>query len=339
MGEPTLQLASLIFIASAAVIVFAGIKLSKYADLLADITGLGRVWIGALLLAGATSLPEALTSISAVTWVDAPDLALGDLFGACMLNMFTLALIDLLNRKAKVWHNVSYTLVLLAGLAISLAALASLFILSDVETSFFGWVGWDTMLIALIYVLGIRFVLHYEMHNQNSNKSSTNEREGKITLTRALLLFGTAALAIVIFAPLLAKSAKSIADVTGVGTTFIGASLVALATSLPEMVTSLAAVRIGAYDLAVGNLFGSNAFNMMLLLPTDIAYSKGPLLANVSSTQVAAGLLAIILMSIGIMGVMFRKEKRWYLLEPDSIILAVVYFVGLFVLFRMGVTF
>jgi cation:H+ antiporter len=120
------------------------------------------------------------------------------------------------------------------------------------------------------------------------------------------------------------------------GTTFIGASLVALATSLPEMVTSLAAVRLGAYDLAVGNLFGSNAFNMMLVLPLDLAYTKGSLLQAVSATQVTAGLLAIILMSIGIMGVIFRKEKRWYLLEPDSLILALAYFVGLFLLFRMG---
>ncbi len=337
MGEPTLLSACLFFAISAGVIIIAGTKLSKYGDLLADITGLGRVWIGALLLAGATSLPEALTCISAVAWVDAPDLALGNLFGACMLNMFTLALVDLLYRKAKVWHGVSYSQILLAGLAISLAGLVSLFILSDVETLIFGWVGWDTLVIGLVYVLGIRFVLNYEMQLKAAEDSEPSTYDGSVSLSRAIFFFSLAAIAILLVAPLLAKSAKTIADVTGVGTTFIGASLVALATSLPEMVTALAAVRLGAYDLAVGNLFGSNAFNMMLVLPTDVAYSKGSLLQAVSTTQVTAGLLAIILMSIGIMGLIFRREKRWYLLEPDSLILALAYFAGLFMLFRLGV--
>jgi len=336
MGELTLQSAGLIFFISASVIVFAGTKLSKYGDALADITGLGRLWIGALLLAGATSLPEALTCISAVTWVDAPDLALGDLFGACMLNMFTLALVDLLNRKAKVWHVVSFSQILLAGLAIALAALVALFIIADLNTLLVGWIGWDTALVFLIYVLGLRFVLHYEKHIHEGVPSELHPGPETISLKKALFMFGAATLTLVVFAPLLAASAKTIADTTGIGTTFIGASLVAMATSLPEMVTSLAAVRLGAYDLAVGNLFGSNAFNMMLVFPTDLAYLGGPLLGNVASSQVAAGLLAIILMSIGIMGVIFRKEKRWYLLEPDSLILAVVYFVGLFLLFRLG---
>ncbi len=341
MGEFTLQTALLTFLASAVVIVVAGTKLSKYGDLLADLTGLGRIWIGALLLAGATSLPEGLTCISAVTWVDAPDLALGDLYGACMLNMFTLALVDLLNREAKVWHSVSYSQILIAGLAIMLAAFVALFIIADLDTAFFGRLGWDTMLIAALYVFGLRFILQYETETQNSSGSETkvSTADDSMSLKRASLLFAAAAVTIIIFAPLLAKSAKSIADITGIGTTFIGASLVALTTSLPEMVTSLAAVRLGAYDLAVGNLFGSNAFNMMLVFPTDIAYSKGSLLQSVGSTQTIAGLLAIILMSIGIMGVIFRREKRWYLLEPDSIILAIVYFVGLFVLFRLGGTF
>ena len=341
MPELTLQTALLTFLVSAVVIVIAGTKLSKYGDLLADLTGLGRVWIGALLLAGATSLPEALTCISAVTWVDAPDLALGDLFGACMLNMFTLALVDLLNREAKVWHRVSYSQILIAGLAIMLAALVALFIIADLDTALFGRIGWDTMLIAALYVFGLRFILQYETDTQNNSGSEAeaSRTEGSMSLRRASLLFAAAAVVIIIVAPILAKSAKSIADITGIGTSFIGASLVALATSLPEMVTSLAAVRLGAYDLAVGNLFGSNAFNMMLVFPTDIAYSKGSLLASVGPTQTIAGLLAIVLMSIGIMGVIFRKEKRWYLLEPDSIIIAIVYFVGLFLLFRLGVTF
>ncbi len=90
-----------IFALSAVVIVLAGTKLSKYGDQIAEYTGLGGLWIGVLLMAGATSLPEVLTTMSAA-WINAPNLAAGDLFGAVMTNMLTLGLIDLFYRQKRV---------------------------------------------------------------------------------------------------------------------------------------------------------------------------------------------------------------------------------------------
>jgi cation:H+ antiporter len=108
---------------------------------------------------------------------------------------------------------------------------------------------------------------------------------------------------------------------------------VAIATSLPELVTSFAAVRLGAFDLAVGNLFGSNAFNMAVLFFVDVAYQKGPLLSVVSPMHAMAALWGILLMNIGLMGIIYRAEKRFFLIEPDSFLMIVGYVIGMWLLF------
>ena len=97
----------LILAGSAVVIVYAGTKLSRYGDDIADLTGLGRLWIGVVLMAAATSLPELFTTVSAA-WIDAPDLAAGDLLGAGMANMLTMGLIDQLHRGKLVWQQAAF---------------------------------------------------------------------------------------------------------------------------------------------------------------------------------------------------------------------------------------
>lgn len=132
------------------------------------------------------------------------------------------------------------------------------------------------------------------------------------------------------------RDAKDLAEQTWIGTTFVGTSLLALTTSLPELVTALAAVRLGAYDLAVGNLFGSNAFNMAALFIVDVAYRQGPLLSVVSSTHVLTALWSILLMSVGLMDIIYRAEKRFLLIEPDGLLMIVGYGLGMWLLFKIG---
>ena len=146
--------------------------------------------------------------------------------------------------------------------------------------------------------------------------------------------FLAATAVIVVSAPLLAHSGKEIADASGLGQTFVGTALVAASTSLPELVASVAAVRIGAHDLAVGNLFGSNAFNMVALLFTDVAYTKGPLLAAVDPSQAVAGLGAILLMALAVTAIVHGTETRVRRLEPDALLVLVVYAGALFAVFR-----
>jgi cation:H+ antiporter len=135
-------------------------------------------------------------------------------------------------------------------------------------------------------------------------------------------------------APFLAGSAKDIAEQTGVSSGFIGTSLVAIVTTLPEFVTSLVAVRLGAFDLAVGNLFGSVAFNMAAFAFADVAYREGPILSTISSMHALTALWSILLMNVGLMGIIYRVEKRYFLIEPDSFVMILGYVIGLWVLLR-----
>lgn len=149
----------------------------------------------------------------------------------------------------------------------------------------------------------------------------------------AVIRFALAASVLLAAAPLLAWSAGSIAEQTGISSTFIGTSLVAVTTSLPELVTSIAAVRLGAYDLAVGNLFGSNAFNMAAFLLVDLAFPGDAILSAVAPTHAVTALWAILMMNVGLMGIIYRAEKRFLLVEPDSLLMIVSYGLGMWLIF------
>lgn len=329
------------FFISAAVIVYAGTLLSRYGDRIAELTGLGGLWIGVVLMAAATSLPEVFTTVSA-SLLDVPDLAAGDLFGAGMTNMLTLALIDLLHRQKRVWQQAALDHALSAGLAMFLTGLAAFLILFGMDVKHAG-VGFGTMILLVIYVLGMRVVFRQESVKRRQREheavveaqaEETGRASRREELRRASLGFGAAAAGLLVAAPFLAESAHTIAELSGISTAFIGTSLVAITTSLPELVTAIAAVRIGAFDLAVGNLFGSNAFNMAAFFFVDVAYRGGPLFNAVSATHALTALWSILLMSTALMGIIYRVEKRYLLIEPDSLAIILGYCLGLWLLYQ-----
>lgn len=332
----------LIFVASAVVIVLAGTKLSHDGDRIAELTGLGRLWIGVVLMSAATSLPEVFTTVSA-GWLDAPDLAAGDLFGAGLSNMLTLGLIDLIHRQKRVWRQAALEHTLTAALAMVLTGLAAFFVLLRINVTHLG-VGLGSLTLLILYVLGMRLVFRQEdmkrrRREQEALVEGISEKGDagivrRADVRRAVIGFSIAALVLFGVAPFLAGSAKEIAEQSGLSTTFIGTSLVAITTSLPELVTSIAAVRLGAFDLAVGNLFGSNAFNMAAFFFADAAYRGGALLSTVTSAHVLTALWSILMMNIGLMGIIYRAEKRFMLIEPDSLLMIVSYVLGLWLLFR-----
>ena len=332
-----------LFLVSAAVIVVAGTMLARYADQIAELSGLGRLWIGVVLVAGATSLPEVMTDVSAAR-LGAPDLAVGDLFGSNMANMLILGLIDMIHRQKRIWQQTAYEQTLIAALAMGLTGLAGAFMLFN-GVSGHGGLGLDSALLIAIYLLGMRVVYRQEDVRRrqkelervvDADEESVGVEQRRAKLKRAFVGFALAALGIVLVAPYLASSAKDLAEQTGISSTFVGTSLLALTTSLPELVTALAAVRLGAFDLAVGNLFGSNAFNMAALFIVDMAYRQGPLLSVVSSTHVLTALWSILLMNVGLMGIIYRAEKRFLLIEPDGFLMIVTYGLGMWLLFQMG---
>jgi len=331
MGPDSLGQWLAIFVVAGGVVVAAGTVLARSGDEIATRTGLGGLLVGMLLMASATSLPEIATDISAAL-AGAPDLAVGDLFGSSMANMAILALIDLAHR-GRVWPGVGIGHARLAAIAIALTSVAVLAVLVPPGVAI-GWVGIETPLIVAGYVAAAAWMSRSRGEGRGEGHPTgeiimptgwARAAEARHSLRYEVARFAIAAGVILVAAPVLALSGKGIADTTGIGQTFVGALLLAAATSLPELVASLAAVRIGAYDLAVGNLFGSNAFNMTILFAADLAYVPGPILAAVDPAQVVAGVGAILLMAIALAAVVHGTRTRIRRLEPDAVALLATY--------------
>jgi cation:H+ antiporter len=323
--------ACVIFLVSAAVLVRAGAALAGYADQIAERTGMSRLFVGTIMLAFATSLPELVTDITAAR-AGAPDLAVGDLFGSSMANMAILAIIDLLYR-GRVWPSVELGHARVAAVAVALTSMAALSIFTQSSLKI-GWVGLTPILIAVLYVVSIAWFRRMPLVARPGleapgipiqKPTGWSEKAAQQSLASIWARFGASAFVILVSAPFVTLSVKAIADATGIAQTFLGAAILAVTTSLPELIASIAAVRIGAYDMAVGNLFGSNVANMSILLFADIAYTEGPILAAVAQTQIVSALGAILLMAIAVASIVGESETRIRKLEPDAIVLLIVY--------------
>lgn len=325
----------LAFVGSAALVVAAGAALSRYADAIADRTGVGRVWIGSVLLAGATSLPELATDVSAVR-LGSADLAAGDLFGSSMANMLILALVDLAAPHRKVLRTVTLDHALAACLAVALTAVALLLVVLRPAGAWLGVVPPSAPLV-LLYALGTRAIYRHvsgaaSAPPPRSRASPSSDHRRSPTLARAICGFTVAAAVICLAAPAFARSAIRVAALTGLGNGVVGAWLVGFATSLPELVTSVAAVRIGALDLAVGNLFGSNGFNMVIFAALDVVSPSGSVFAALAPVQLVTGLLGVALTSLGLAAVVYRAERRFAMIEPGAVLVVAAYVAGLAVI-------
>jgi cation:H+ antiporter len=327
------------FALAASIIVVAGTFLTRFADAIADLTGLGRLLIGSILLAGATSLPELSVDLSAVS-IGEGNLAVGDLMGSSLFNLLILAVLDLSHTsRGRMLSRTSAAHALSGTLSISLTAFAALFIILS------GRISWTVLglgpgawALLITYVLGVRLVF---VDQRISAMESEHQQEvpipaGRLRMAQAVGGFLTSAVVIIVFAPMLARSASGIADFTGLGGTFIGTTLVALCTSLPELVASLAALRMGAFDLAVGNVFGSNSFNMVLLPILDLA-QPGSLLAVVSQTHAVTALAGIIITALAILSQLYRNEKRRIsILEPDAVLIILLVVGSLWLVYHLA---
>jgi len=324
--------------------VFAGVRLARHGDVIAARTKLGRIWIGSLFLAVSTSLPELTTDVAAVR-LGAPDLAAGDLFGSSMANMLILALLSFV-PSADLFRRAALDNGLSASLAIALTATAAMLVVTRPVGSILG-MGHGSLVLGLGYVGGMWAVYRNslvakrtleieELSKRGEELSGESRGRASTPLSSAIGGFVLASLVVLIAAPVFAFSAKRVAELTGLAQSFVGTWLVGFATSLPELVTSLAAVRMGAYDLAVGNLFGSNAVNMVMFLPLDLAHDGGPFLASISLVHVLSALAAIVLMAIGLATIVYRSKNRCSGPEPSSLVMLIVYFVGLGLVFLYG---
>jgi cation:H+ antiporter len=318
MGDVTL------FILAAAAVIVAGSALAVCADVIVHNTGLGALWFGAVFVAFITSLPELVTDVSAVRQGNT-GLALGDLFGSSMANMAILAAMTLVFTTRRLLQRAALESTLIAMLAIALTATAIVFIAAQSAPAV-ARVGLDTIVLFAVYLFGT-FAIR---ERQNAVEIESEEPlVSFLTLRLALAGFLLAAAIIVIAGPQLATSADALAEETGLGETFFGTMALAMVTSLPELAVSVSALRIGAQNLAIGNLLGSNATNMALLLPVDIAYREGPILQESDPSVIVAAGAAVLLMSIGTMAIVLKAERGRLPVDRAAVLMLVAYALGL----------
>lgn len=333
------------FFVLAAVVAAAGTFLARSADQIAEITRLGRLLIGSVLLAGATSLPELSVDLASVRQGN-PDLAVGDLLGSSLMNLLILAILDLAHRSGgKMLSREAAAHALSGTLSIALTAITGLALLTAPRLPDWSVLGigiWSWAILAA-YLMGVRMLfldqrLSARVAAEAMPESSTEEASAggsRASLWKEIAIFAAAAAVLLFAGPRLAHSADRLAALSGLGKTFVGTTLVALCTSLPELVASLAALRMNSSDLVVGNVFGSNAFNMILLAPLD-AVHPGSLFAAVSSAHVVTSLAVIVATTIAILGQLYHIEKRRPLLEPDALLLVLVLGGSLFLVFHLS---
>ena len=325
----------MIFLLSGTAVVLGGMRLARDGDTIAERTGLGGAWIGAILVAGATSLPELTTDLFAVRQGNV-SLATADLFGSSMANMLILAVSDLVTIRHRILSRIAVNQALVGTLAISMTAIAAAGVLTgDLLT--FGPIGWAPIAILFGYLAGTRLLHKNRARPPFETAGEATEHPTALpSLARAAAGFGIAALIILIAARFLAESAAQISDEYGLSRGFVGIVLLAVTTSLPEVAVSVTSLRRGSYDLAVGNLLGSNCFNMVILLPLDIADGSGSILARVESGVLIGAVFAILLTGQTLVEVMNRSERRVWLIEPDAILRVLTYALGIYFVYQIG---
>jgi cation:H+ antiporter len=315
------------FVLLSLVIVSAGILLTKFADQIAESTSMGHSLAGLLLLAAATSLPELSIGWAAVR-IDVVDLTVSELLGSCLWNLLLLAFLDLTIRSGgRMLSRQSAAHALTATVSILLVAIAMGGLVLQYDAVFlrlspFSWA------LLITYVLCIRLI--YQDHLSVTNGERVKDRSAGLSCGRSIAGYLGCAAVIFFAGPRMAVVTNELAAATGIANTFLGVSLVALVTSLPEAVTTLTAIRIGATNMAVANIFGSNAFNLVILGIVDLA-TPASIFVVASSAHLVTAVSVIIVSVVALLGLLYRAEKRYWLIEPDAI-LVILLVVGAIVL-------
>ncbi len=322
------------FIICALVIFIAGQKLSHYGDLLAELTGLGKAWIGLILMASVTSLPELMVGISSVSIVGSPDLAVGDIFGSCAFNLVILSMMDaFMPGKKAILGSADRSHILAAIFGIILITIAGLALFLDTDFVFTPSIGLVSLAFALIYFISMRTIYLFQ-RTYPSIKPIENTNHTNFTLKQVIVRYSFFATIIIGTALALPYFAENIAEHSGLGKSFVGTVFLAISTSLPEIAVSLAAIRIGASEMAIGNLLGSNLFNVFILFLDDVFYIKGHLLKDASNSNLISVFFVIAMTAVAIIGMMFpARQKRW-LLASDSFVIFILYLINILMLYH-----
>jgi len=318
------------FIASLVVVV-SGIKLTKYGDMLADKTSLSRGWIGVIILATATSLPELVTSFSSVLWVREANLAVGNVLGSNMFNVMILGILDILAVGYCVFREAQEKDMLPAIFSILLTTIV-----------LFG-MHWElpkilhfspfSLILFILYCAGIYWIFRLE-HGQHEVLVDKEEEE-HTSLRTIIVWLSVAGLFIVGSGMWMVYSADAIAKYTALDASFIGSLFMAAATSLPELVVAISALRLNQIEMAFGDVFGSNMFNMMIIPLCDFVLGSANIFRTIDAKHTYSALIGIALCTVFIIAALLRNfvKKRFPRFSVVGASIFILYFVGMYLSF------
>lgn len=327
-----------VFGVAAIVIGILGTKLTKVADEIADASGWGEAIVGAIVLGGSTSLPGIITSVTAAV-NDHPQLAISNAIGGIAAQTVFLAIADIFYRRANLEYAAASLTNLLQGtLLIILLAI----VLIGASTPKFSLIGIHPISIVLIaaYIFGIRLITSVknnpmwgakptaEIDLAQSNKSLT-----EVNLTKLWLLFAILGFLTGLSGYFVAMGGVAISTYSGLSETLVGSLFTAITTSLPELVTSIAAVRQGALNLAVGNIIGGNSFDVLFVAFADIAYGGGSIYQQFAASQTFVISLAILMSGVLLLGLLRREKYGIGNIGFESFLILLLYFSGFYLIF------
>jgi cation:H+ antiporter len=327
-----------VFLIATFTIAIIGTKMTKTADRLADKTGLGEAVVGALFLGGSTSLPGIVTSVSAA-WTGHPQLAIANAIGGIGVQTAFLAVADIVYPRANLEHAAASAANLLQGtLLVSLLAIPLLAMASP-EVSLFAVHPASIALIAT-YIFGLRLVkkakttpMWKPQQTSDTLVDEPEESDIKTSLTGIWLRFLLLAITIGVAGYVVSRSGVAIAQQTGLTETVVGALFTAVSTSLPELVTSIAAVRQDALTLAVGGIIGGNSFDVLFVAFSDIAYRGGSIYHALTDSHLFSVSLTILMTGILVMGLLRREKHGVGNIGFESFLVLLLYVGGVLMLF------
>ncbi|MCJ7800681.1 MAG: sodium:calcium antiporter [Polaromonas sp.] len=305
----TLTLLGMQFMLCAALIAGAGTVLCHSADAIAKATGLTGGWMGLALLATVTSLPELASGLSAVTVMDAPNLAVGNALGACVFNLVFLVVIDALQRREPIYCRASAAHLLSAAFGVVMLGFVAMSLLLPERAPVMLYLGLYSPALLALYLLALRSVFAHEQALR-PQRDTQADPEPAPAMSRDWRRFGVAALVVVVAGSWLPSLADQLAQQMGWSRSFVGTLFMALVTTLPEIAVTLSALRLRALDMAIGNLLGSNLFNVAILAIDDIFYVRGPLLADASPVHAGTAVAAVVMSGLVMIGLVMRPQGR-----------------------------
>lgn len=321
----------LIFIGLAFIIIKAGKKLSICGDKLGDIMGLEKSWIGVIMLASITSLPELITS-TASTIIGNPEMAVSNIFGSNLFNIFIIFILDIFFIKNSFSSSIGFKNYLSA---LSSILLTTIFLLGFV---FGGVTLAGISLISIVIFLLYFFIMNliYKLeHSGDFEEAEEIDPEDSIEMNEkeAKRGFALSGLTVVVVGMGLSQVADRIANTPfmgiSLGESFVGVILLALATSLPELTVSIQAIKMKSYNMAAGNILGSNIFNIAIIFVIDLFYRDGSLYEKLGSFHIISAVFSLLVLLTLMIGMLFKNKKKKY----DSWIIGGVYILAMYILY------